>query len=685
MCSGPAFSRGARFDSKIIGMERFMKLFKRFLASLLCLSATACGVKEYSLESPDGRTRVTVTSGERLEYSVVHNGEEIISPSAVSLEFVTDGKILGRNAGAMKVRCRLVEENVPTMFYRQAEISGKCNEAVLSFDGWSLEVRAYDSGVAWRFVTDGCFDTDSVAVRDETIEFNLPSDRMVWLSYSVGKDPYANAFQNAYTHQKISEFGTVSPLAMLPVAIECDNGVKAVICESDLKSYPGMFLVGSEEGFKGEFARLPDSCYIHPSRCQKKIASRKEIIAETQAKRTYPWRIVVISENDTELPVNDLVYLLAEPHGGDNDSWHWVKPGLCAWEWWNDWGLTDVEFKPGINTKTYFAYIDFAARLGLPYVVIDEGWSAKDDIMTLREGLDFDLPGIVEYAASRGVGIFIWAVANVLDDKLEEAAAYYSGIGVKGFKVDFFDRDDQEGVDMVYRITEALARHRLMVDLHGIYKPTGLNRTFPNAVNFEGVYGLEEVKWASPKSVEYDVTFPFLRQIQGPSDYTQGSYRNATEESFRIDWHNPMSKGTRAHQVAAYVVFDSPLAMLCDSPSLYMTDIPCTEFMAALPTVFDRTEILAGELGSFIVTAREKNGVWYIGALTDWNDRQVEVTLDFLEEGCEYSIRSLEDTPESWVTPESHVISDRTAVKGDLLTIPLAPGGGASYVIQPKQ
>ena len=392
---------------------------------------------------------------------------------------------------------------------------------------------------------------------------------------------------------------------------------------------------------------------------------------------------MAISDEDKELPVNDLVYLLAEPREGDPSEWDWVKPGLCAWEWWNDWGLTGVDFKPGVNTETYFAYIDFAARLGLPYIVMDEGWSARDDIMSLREGIDLDLVRVVEYAASRGVGVFIWAVANVLDDKLEEAAAYYSGIGVKGFKVDFFDRDDQECVDMVYRIVEALARHKLMVDLHGIYKPTGLNRTYPNAVNFEGVYGLEEVKWASPKSVEYDVTFPFIRQIQGPSDYTQGSYRNATEESFRIDWHNPMSKGTRARQVAAYVVFDSPLAMMCDSPSLYLSDLPCSEFIASLPTVFDHTEILAGELGSFIVTAREKDGAWYIGALTDWNSREIEISLDFLDAGREYSLRSIEDSPDSDLSPEKYVISENTVASGDTLAVPLAPGGGACYVMAP--
>lgn len=662
-----------------------MRCLELCLAALVCLAAAACGdvVSEYTLESPDGRTAITFVSGERLEYSVSHNGEVIISPSAVAMDFATDNRVLGRDTGPMKVRRRALEETVQAMFYRQAQVTGKCNEAVLSFDGWSVEVRAYDSGVAWRFVTDGCFSVDSVTVRGETEEFNLPSDRMVWLSYSVGSDPYANAFQNDYTHQKVSEFGTDSPLAFLPVAIDCGDGVKAVICESDLKSYPGMFLTGSDGGFRGEFACLPDSCYIHPARGQKKISSRRDVLAETSADRTYPWRIIVVSDCDTELPVNDLVYLLAEPRKGSLDDWNWVKPGLCAWEWWNDWGLTDVDFEPGINTRTYFAYIDFAARFGLPYIVIDEGWSDKNDIMALREGLDLDLKAIVEYAASRDVGVFIWAVANILDDKLEEAASYYSELGVKGFKVDFFDRDDQMGVDMVYRITETLAKHRLMVDLHGIYKPTGLNRTFPNAVNFEGVYGLEEVKWASPESVEYDVTFPFIRQIQGPSDYTQGSYRNATEETFRIDWHNPMSKGTRARQVAAYIVFDSPLAMLCDSPSLYLADIPCTEFIASLPTYFDHTRVLDGELGAYIVTARERNGVWYIGALNDWSVRKLEIILDFLEDGREYSVRSLEDTAESDVTPTSYAISERTVTKGDTLDLFLSSGGGASYVVTP--
>lgn len=224
----------------------------------------------------------------------------------------------------------------------------------------------------------------------------------------------------------------------------------------------------------------------------------------------------------------------------------WIKPGLVSWEWWNDCGLTNINFKPGVNTETYKAYIDFAARFNIPYIIIDEGWSAKDDIMVIKEAVD--LKGLIAYGAERNVGIIIWAVANVLDDKLEEACAFYSQMGVKGFKVDFFDRDDQRCVDMVYRLAEAAGTYHLMLDLHGIYKPTGLNRTYPHIVNFEGVFGLEEVKWSNPDMPLYDVTFPYIRQVQGPVDYTQGAYINSTKEGFEINYHKPMSQGTRAHQ-----------------------------------------------------------------------------------------------------------------------------------------
>ena len=444
-----------------------------------------------------------------------------------------------------------------------------------------------------------------------------------------------------------------------------------------------MFLMPSSGGLRGLFAQVPDSCYLHERRCQEKVATRHGYIACVQGARTYPWRILAVADEDRELPTNNLVYALAAENRIGDCSW--VKPGKVAWEWWNDWGLTGVGFKPGIDTRTYKAYIDFAADYGLEYVVLDEGWSdpKAGDVMSVVA--EIDLPELVRYAASKGVGLMLWAVGNVLDAKLEEACAYYAGLGVRGFKIDFIDRDDQKAVELVYRISEAAAAHKLMLDIHGIYKPTGLNRTFPNIVNFESVFGLEELKWSNPDMPLYDVTFPFIRMVQGPVDYTPGAYRNATRDGFKIDYRNPMSQGTRAHQVATYVVFDAPLVMLCDSPTRYMADDACTRFIASLPVVFDTTQVLAGRIGEYIVTARRAGEKWYVGGLTDWTPRTLEADLSFLVPGREYTATLLCDDERSDIEPERHTIASQKVTSATRLQIPVAPGGGFALKIEPVE
>ena len=625
--------------------------------------------------SPDGDTDIEIDTGEDLTYCVLHAGDTLVSPSRIGMEF-GDGRKAGESPELEYVTRVSKSGEIPAPYYRKSAIAEEYNGVRLEFDGdWALDVRAYDSGVAWRFVTS--FPEDTVSVMNETAEFRFPEDNMAWVGYSVGADPYANAFQNFYTHERISGFGEVSPLAFLPLAVAADDGTKVLLSESDLRSYPGMFLSGMQGGYKGVFSGLPDSTYVHPLRCQLKVASRKDTIAVTDGSRTYPWRIVAVADEDRELPENDLVYLLAEPARYDVSSW--CRPGLASWEWWNHYDIDADGFEPGINDMTYKAYIDFAAAEGIPYVIMDEGWSAKDDIMEFRDSLH--VKEIVAYASEKGVGIILWAVANVLDEKLEEACRYYAGMGVKGFKVDFLDRDDQEAVDMVYRISDAAARHRLILDLHGIYKPTGQNRTFPNILNYESVFGMEELKWSDPDMPEYDVTFPFIRQVQGPVDYTQGAYRNSTDESFAIDYYRPMSQGTRAHQVACYVVFDSPVAMLCDSPDRYLADRQCTEFITDIPTVFDSTTVVSGKIGEYIVTARRKGDTWYVGALTDWNSREVTVPLDFLDEGYSYGLLMLSDSGKSAEEPQEYAVSRCEVTQDSEIALDLAPGGGAAMII----
>lgn len=629
-----------------------------------------------TVTSPDGKIKLVVDLKDSVSYSIVHEGEVLVSPSALAMKF-EGGRMLGVGEASYKVKIGSASESVDAPFYRQNKISAEWNYARVDYADWTLEFRVYNEGVAWRFETE--FESDAV-VLDETAQFVFPEDPMAWVPYSRGKDLIANSYQSQYTYEKVSRFGSQSNLTFLPVAVKNKSGKTLLICESDLRSYPGMFLEGMEGGYSATFAKLPDSTYITPTRCQLKIATRQDVIARTEGTRSYPWRIVAVAENDIQLPTNDLVYLLGEPRKVGDVSW--IKPGLVSWEWWNDCGLTNINFKPGVNTETYKAYIDFAARFNIPYIIIDEGWSAKDDIMVIKEAVD--LKGLIAYGAERNVGIIIWAVANVLDDKLEEACAFYSQMGVKGFKVDFFDRDDQRCVDMVYRLAEAAGTYHLMLDLHGIYKPTGLNRTYPHIVNFEGVFGLEEVKWSNPDMPLYDVTFPYIRQVQGSVDYTQGAYINSTKEGFEINYHKPMSQGTRAHQVATYVVFDSPLAMLCDTPSHYLADVPCTEFITSIPTVFEQTYIIAGQIGEYIVTTREKDGKWYVGALTNWDEREVIINLSFLEKGKQYTAKLLADAADSSVKPEKYKISTIDVDSASEILVKLAKGGGAALIIEAK-
>lgn len=646
------------------------------LASAVCWFAGCSGGREtvFRLVSPDGELVVEVSTADTLTYTVSRHGTPLLDPSAIGLCF-DDGFTLGHGARIHDVSRRRIQRVVEAPLYRQARFEESFNELRIEFEGnCGVTFRAYDEGCAYRFETRLGGER---TVRHEIAEFNFSGSPELTAAFSDG---LCNAFQYPYTRCRIDTLTDARPI-ILPLAADCGRAGRVVVCESDLESYPGMFLVPGKAGLRGLFAEVPDSCYIHERRCQLKVASRKDFIARVSGTRSYPWRILAVADEDRELPVNNLVYALGAANRIGDFSW--VRPGKVAWEWWNNWGLKDVDFEPGINTPTYKAYIDFAADYGLEYVVLDEGWSDPRSGDLMRTVPAIDLPELIRYGRSKGVDLMLWAVGNVLDAQLEEACAHYAKLGIKGFKVDFIDRDDQLAVEMVYRLAAATAAHRLLLDIHGIYKPTGLNRTFPHIVNFEGVYGQEELKWSNPDMPAYDVTFPFIRMVQGPVDYTPGAYRNATRDGFRIDYRNPMSQGTRAHQVAAYIVFDSPLAMLCDSPSRYRTEDACTRFIAALPVVSDCTEIIAGRMGEYIVTARRSGEVWHVGGLTDWTPRQTDVDLSFLDAGRRYEAVLFTDAPDADSQPSKFTLSRRTVDSKTRLKIDMAPGGGFALKFTP--
>lgn len=460
-----------------------------------------------------------------------------------------------------------------------------------------------------------------------------------------------------------------------------ESGLRIIITESDLESYPGMFLSSKDanaNGLRACFAHRPSEIYVHPTRCQEKAVSYSDTLAVTSGTRNFPWRIVGIASKDTELPTNNLVWLLGSENRIGDISW--IKPGKVAWDWWNCWGITGVDFPVGINTDTYKYFIDFASANGLEYIILDEGWSkpSAGDIMSIIP--EINLPELVEYGRSKNVGVILWAVAFVLDDKLEEACKTYSEMGIKGFKVDFMDRDDQEVVELNYRILDMAARYHMVIDYHGMYKPTGLNRTYPNLLNYEGVWGLEQMKWSSEDMMTYDVTFPFIRMMAGPVDYTQGAMQNASKMSqFNPVNSHPMSQGTRAHQVATYIVFDSPLVMLADSPTAYMKEQETTDFIKGIPTVWDETRILDGRIGEYIVTARRSDTSWYIGALNGWTPRDITIDLSVLGPG-EHSITIFQDGLNAHRLGTDYRIS--TLSTSAPLTLHLAPGGG--FVIKVK-
>lgn len=660
-----------------------IKLYRglQLLLFIFLITASAFAQKNYPLKSPDSRIQVNLHIGKSISYTLHYDQQQILALSEIGL-VLPGGRKISENVKVSSVRYDSTEENVISPLYRQSQFTTKWNEVNIRFDNHTgLIFRLYNEGIAYRLYNNQKKGFD---LEKEIVEFNFYQDYQVFVPYSTGKkDRFAMAFQNTYDRVPAST-ALDSMVAFLPVAVDLKDGKKMVITESDLEDYPGMFLEpnANTKGFQGLFAGYPDEKIIDPYRYQEKVKSRLAIAAKIKPHQKLPWRVITLSDDDRQLPVNNMVYALAAPSRLKDISW--VKPGKAAWEWWNNWGLTGVNFKSGINTETYKYYIDFASANKLEYIIMDEGWSppAEGNVMKVIDQID--LPEIINYGKKKGVGVFIWAVANVLDAKLEEACSYYSKLGVKGLKIDFIDRDDQDAVNMIYRIAEMSARYKLMVDYHGIYKPTGLNRTYPNVVNFEGVFGMEEMKWSKKDMPLYDVTMPFIRMMAGAVDHTQGAMRNAIKSNFRDVFYAPMSQGTRCHQLAAYIVFDAPFVMLCDAPTAYMKEQESTDFIASLPVVFEETKVIEGKMGESIVTARKSGGNWFIGGLTNWSPRMVEIDLSFLDEGKEYAVDLFKDGMNADKLGEDYSREKFSASKGKKIKIELAPGGGFAMQLKIK-
>jgi alpha-glucosidase len=637
------------------------------LLAILALHEVESGLAQTSnsISSPDGTITATLTLGKHLEYSISWKDVVLIAPSPIGMT-LGEGAILGAAPNLLDTHRREIDETIePVVPEKTSRIRDHCNELTLEFEGdWWLDVRAYDDGVAYRFRTRR---PGELTVIDEEFTIVAAGDPVAWLHT---EESFLTHWERLYAQLAVSETPP-DTMASLPALLAWPDGPKMAVTESNLQSYPGLYLTGtSSDTLRAIFPAYPLEEEQVNDRTVR-VVSRAEHIALTDGERSFPWRAFVIAAEDGDLIESTMVYRLAPPLQIEDPSW--IRPGKVAWDWWNALNVYGVEFETGVNTATYKYFIDFAADNGIEYMILDEGWSDPADLWKINPDVDVD--ALLAYGRERGVGLILWVVWKSLDDRFEEALDRFADWGVAGIKVDFMQRDDQPMVEYYWKVAEGAAQHHLLVDFHGAYKPTGLRRAYPNVLTREGVRGLEWVKWSEHPTPEHNVTIPFIRMLAGPIDYTPGAMINAQESQFHPVFDRPMSMGTRAHQLAMYVVYESPLQMLADSPSNYLRERECLDFIAGVPTTWDETRVLSAQVGDWVVVARRRGDAWYIGAMTDWTPRDLDLDLSFLGEG-DWKAVVFEDGINATRRAEDYRRVERQVSQHDSLSIRLAPGGG---------
>ena len=603
-----------------------MKTLALLLLSLMFIAVfqeNVAAQSSYDLRSPDGRIEIRIRSAEQLRYDVLLKGRAVLENCTISLD--VEHKKLGLQPKLIDAKQRSFDQIVePVVRQKFARIRENYNELKMNMEGgYAVVFRAYNEGAAYRFETS--IPQQQVRIYGEESAFNFPSNFMV---YYPQEDSFFSHNERKYVPQHLSE---IAPefLATLPAVVDVGGGAKVAIAESDLESYPGLWLKGTGgHGLAATFPPYPLKQSLTGDRDYKVVESA-DYIALTAGTRSFPWRVIGIADRDGDLLTNQIVYLLEKPSQVQDTSW--IKPGKVAWDWWNANNVYGVDFKAGINTETYKYYIDFAAKYGMAYIILDEGWYKLGNVLEVVP--EINMEKLTAYAKQKNVGIILWVVWKTLDDQLVPALDQFQKWGVKGIKVDFMQRSDQILIDYYHRVSRECAKRKMLVDFHGDQKPATMTRTWPNLISTEGVRGMEWSKWSAESEPKHNVTLPFTRMFLGPMDYTPGAMRNATKATFAPISSQPMALGTRCHQLAMYVVFESPLQMLSDSPSNYMREPEIMEFLAPVPTVWDETKVLDGRIADYVIVARRNGRDWYVGAMTDWTPRNLEIDLSFLPEG----------------------------------------------------
>ncbi len=646
-----------------------------WMAIFLCLLATVASAQaSYDLRSPDKRIELRIRTAQGVRYDVVLNGRAILQDSGLSLD--VDHKILGREVKVTDAKETHHDQVVePVVRQKFAKIRDNYNELRLTMDGnYAVAFRAYNEGVAYRFETS--LPDRQVKIYSEEANFRFPANFVVFYPQ---EDSFFSHNERKYLPQHLLAINPAF-LASLPAVVDVGEGAKVAIAESDVAEYPGLWLRGTGgNGLDGTFPPYPLKEKLVRDR-DFQVVESADYIAATTGKRTFPWRVLGIVDRDADLITNPLVYLLESPSKVQDTSW--IKPGKVSWDWWNDNNVYGVDFKAGINTETYKYYIDFAAKYGIPYIILDEGWYKLGNVLDVVP--EINMEKLTAYAKEKNVGVILWVVWKTLDDQLIPALDQYQKWGIKGIKVDFMQRSDEILINYYHRVSSETAKRHMLVDFHGDQKPATMTRTWPNLISTEGVRGLEWSKWSAEAEPEHNVTLPFTRMFLGPMDYTPGAMLNATKASFAPIMHRPMALGTRCHQLAMYVVYESPLQMLADSPSNYLREPEAMEFLAAVPTEWDESKALDGKIAEYVAVARRNGSDWYVGAMNNWTARELEIDFSFLPEG-HFEMSAYQDGENADRLGSDYKLVKMPVTRMTKLKIKLAPGGGWAARIQPMK
>lgn len=632
--------------------------------------------QSYTLQSPNNKLKADISISDSIRWKLSENGNEVIKSGVAALVVEKYG-VIGLDEKVRSIKKHAVNDIIyPTIPIRSKSVANNYNDVIIQLkSGSAIDFRLFNNGIAYSWITNF---KDSINVTNEIVDIEFPSNKRVFWG-SDNENKYLQSHYEQIFKETYLDSVTEKQDACLPLYIGDQNNPKVLISESNLLDYSNLFFLGTNSSkIHGVFPKVIGKESLYGDRGTK-ILENHNYIARTIGTRSFPWRVFMVADQDKDLLENNLVFQLASPNVLKETDW--IKPGLVAWDWWNDNNIYGVNFKSGINNDTYKYYIDFAAKYKLPYLVLDEGWSKSTWDIT-HNASNIDVEELVRYGKSKNVDIILWTLWQPMDKDMETVLDTYEKWGVKGVKVDFMARADQYMVNFYERLASTAAKHHLIVDLHGAYKPVGLNRKYPNILSYEGVKGLENYKWTDEEAnPPHDVTIPFTRMVVGPMDYTPGAMRNVIKKNYKANVEMPMSEGTRAHQVAMYAVYESPLQMLADNPSNYLKDSSCTAYMASFPTTWDTTVAIDGDIKEFVLVARKNGNNWYIGGLNNWNKRELVFKLDFLDKNANYKVRVFKDGVNADKFAEDYTLETAHWKQNDAVHITMQPGGGWSAIL----